>query len=104
IVRLVMCRLLSLRDDTMIVFVSQTKLPDSSNPLSDIVGAVHRVLRRFPGKTKATIYDFVVLPCPYIKSDFAKKLYESELERVRDFSLLAMNKVEIESQIHELEV
>ena len=24
----------------MIVFVSQTKLPDSSNPLSDIVGAV----------------------------------------------------------------
>jgi hypothetical protein len=62
------------------------------------------VLRRFPGKTKATIYDFVVLPCPYIKSDFAKKLYESELERVRDFSLLAMNKVEIESQIHELEV
>lgn len=25
----------------MIVFVSQTKLPDSSNPLSDIVGAVH---------------------------------------------------------------
>ena len=27
----------------MIVFVSQTKLPDSSNPLSDIVGAVHYV-------------------------------------------------------------
>ena len=26
----------------MIVFVSQTKLPDSSNPLSDIVGAVHK--------------------------------------------------------------
>ena len=35
-----MCRLLSLRDDTMIVLLSQTKLPDSSNPLSDIVGAV----------------------------------------------------------------
>ena len=34
------CRLLSLRDDTMIVLLSQTKLPDSSNPLSDIVGAV----------------------------------------------------------------
>ena len=34
------CRLLSLRDDTMIVLLSQTKLPDSSNRLSDIVGAV----------------------------------------------------------------
>ena len=34
------CRLLSLRDDTMIALMSQTKLPDSSNPLSDIVGAV----------------------------------------------------------------
>lgn len=32
--------LMSLRDETMIVLVSQTKLPDSSNPLSDIVGAV----------------------------------------------------------------
>jgi len=30
-----------LRDDTMIALISQTKLPDSSNPLSDIVGAVH---------------------------------------------------------------
>jgi len=31
---------LSLRDDTMIVLMSQTKLPDSSNPLSDNPGAV----------------------------------------------------------------
>lgn len=37
---LVMCRLLNLKDDTMIVLWSKTKLPDSSNPLSDIVGAV----------------------------------------------------------------
>ena len=63
-----------------------------------------RVLRRFPGKTKATIYDFVVLPCPYSKSVFGKKLYESELERVRDFSLLATNKIEIESHLQKLEV
>ena len=27
----------------MIALMSQTKLPDSSNPLSDIVGAVHTV-------------------------------------------------------------
>ena len=46
IVRLVMCRLLSLRDDTMRALMSQTKLPDSSNPLSDIVGAVHNLLIR----------------------------------------------------------
>ena len=63
-----------------------------------------RVLRKFPDKDKATIYDFVVLPCPHVRSEFAKKLYESELERIRDFSLLATNKVEIESQIHEMEI
>lgn len=63
-----------------------------------------RVLRKFLGKTKATIHDFVVLPCPYSKSIFGKKLYESELERVRDFSLLATNKIEIESHLQELEV
>ena len=31
----------------MIVLVSQTKLPDSSNQVSDIVGAVHLVMHRF---------------------------------------------------------
>jgi len=30
----------------MIALMSQTKLPDSSNPLSDIVGAVHRELKQ----------------------------------------------------------
>ena len=34
--------------DTMIVLLSQTKLPDSSNPLSDIVGAVQpHVMQRY---------------------------------------------------------
>jgi len=63
-----------------------------------------RVLRKFSDKTHATIYDFVILPSPYIKSKFAKKLHQSELERIRDFSLLATNKVEIETQIDELEI
>ncbi len=63
-----------------------------------------RVLRKFPGKTHATIYDFVILPCPYVKSNFAKKLHESELERIRDFTSLATNKVEIETKIDELEM
>ena len=39
-----MYRPLSLRDDTMIVLLSQTKLPDPSNPLSDIVRAVHTTI------------------------------------------------------------
>ena len=30
----------------MIALMSQTKLPDSSNPLSDIVGAVHSAISR----------------------------------------------------------
>ena len=42
-----MCRLLGLKDDTMIVLVSQTKWPDSSKPDSDIVGAVHCLFTMF---------------------------------------------------------
>jgi len=35
---LVKSRLLRVREDIMIGLLSQTKLPDPSNPLSDIVG------------------------------------------------------------------
>lgn len=52
-----------------------------------------RILRRSPGKTSATIYDFVVV----LPSDFedeaghARKLVQSELRRVAEFNALARN-------------
>lgn len=55
-----------------------------------------RILRRSPGKTQATIHDFiVVLPEGYEEnSDYAKRLIKSELARVAEFSSLSENRFE----------
>ena len=63
-----------------------------------------RVLRKFPDKSSASIYDFVVLPCKDYITKYKKSLLKSELERIRDFTLLATNKVEIETIIDTLEM
>ena len=53
-----------------------------------------RILRRSPGKTIATIYDFVVVlpPGSHDESGYARKLIVSELQRVIEFAGLAVNK------------
>nr|WP_225739374.1 helix-turn-helix domain-containing protein [Psychrobacter sp. FME13] len=38
----------------MIVLLSQTKLPDSSNQVSDILGAVHNRIRELASQTNMT--------------------------------------------------
>ena len=63
-----------------------------------------RVLRKFTDKSSASIYDFVVLPCKDYITKYKKSLLKSELERIRDFTLLATNKVEIETIIDTLEM
>ena len=63
-----------------------------------------RVLRKFHNKNSASIYDFVVLPCKDYATKYKKSLLKSELERIRDFTLLATNKVEIETIIDTLEM
>lgn len=76
-------------------------LASSKNP-RQYVQRRGRVLRKFSGKNFATIYDFVILPNPHIHSEFSKKLIKSEMERIKDFTLLATNKVEIENIIDKL--
>lgn len=78
-------------------------LASSKNP-RQYVQRRGRVLRRFDGKDKAIIYDFVVLPNPEINSVYGEKLKKSELVRIRDFSQLANNKIEIETIINTLEM
>ena len=56
-----------------------------------------RILRKAENKHLATIYDFVVLPAN--DSSASKKLKLSEAERINDFALLAVNKLEIETLI-----
>lgn len=55
-----------------------------------------RILRRSPGKEVATIHDFiVVLPDGYEDhSDYAKRLIQSELGRVAEFSSLSENRAD----------
>jgi superfamily II DNA or RNA helicase len=52
-----------------------------------------RILRRSPGKTIATIYDFIVVLPPGAHDQYghARKLVASELQRVAEFASLAEN-------------
>ena len=63
-----------------------------------------RVLRKYKNKTHADIYDFVVLPAEGSESIYSKSLINSELERIDDFSLLAINKNDVEKMIYDLGV
>ncbi|OUS29152.1 hypothetical protein A9Q98_06310 [Thalassotalea sp. 42_200_T64] len=58
-----------------------------------------RILRKSENKHLSTIFDFVVLPTN--ESSASKKLKLSEAERINDFALLAVNKLEIELLIEE---
>ena len=58
-----------------------------------------RILRKSKNKHFSTIFDFVVLPTN--ESPASKKLKLSEAERINDFALLAVNKLEIEQLIEE---
>lgn len=56
-----------------------------------------RVLRTHPEKTFAVIHDLVVVPSVAAEDDFyemEKNLIKKELERVSDFSSLALNKID----------
>jgi superfamily II DNA or RNA helicase len=63
-----------------------------------------RILRRSPGKTIATIHDFIVILPASIQdgSGHARKLIESELRRVAEFSTLAANRSEAYERLREV--
>jgi superfamily II DNA or RNA helicase len=67
-----------------------------------------RVLRRFPGKDHATIYDIIVTPNPddfkesHLRS-LEKRILEKELRRYKEFAYTAVNTLECLSKIEKLE-
>jgi len=67
-----------------------------------------RVLRRFPGKDRATIYDIIVTPSPgafkesHLRS-LEKRILEKELRRYKEFAYTAVNTIECLSKIEKLE-
>jgi superfamily II DNA or RNA helicase len=63
-----------------------------------------RILRRAPGKQKATIYDFIVTLPESEVENFAheKKLFSAELNRVAEFAGLCLNYAEAYKQVESL--
>lgn len=67
-----------------------------------------RVLRRFPGKEKAVIYDVIVVPTlsGSVNSDFLeleRKILRKELRRYKEFAYISNNAIECLNKIEELE-
>lgn len=85
-------------------------LASSTNP-KEYVQRRGRVLRKFPGKHHAVIYDFITLPRPLdiasvtseneLKMDLS--LVRREISRMRDFAAIAENPAETDGLIVELE-
>lgn len=73
-------------------------LASSTNP-REYVQRRGRVLRKFLGKDKATIYDFIVLPPEKVEDEFLfateQKILKKELNRTQEFLETAMNKAYI---------
>jgi DNA phosphorothioation system restriction enzyme len=71
-------------------------LASSSNP-RQFIQRRGRVLRQFPGKTRAEIYDFLVCPSPEDAPEYTKEysimrnLLKRELKRAEEFANLAEN-------------
>lgn len=84
-------------------------LASSTNP-KEYVQRRGRVLRKYPGKEHAVIYDFITLPVPIDEtvprsSDFlssAKSLAIREIERVKDFSEIAENPFDSDKLISDI--
>lgn len=84
-------------------------LASTTNP-KEYIQRRGRVLRKFEGKEKAIIYDFVTLPRPLkdtasmteneIKSELT--MVRNEMNRVSEFKRLALNKMESDKLIDEI--
>ena len=69
------------------------------------------MLRKFPGKTRAEIFDFVTLPIPLDQLDrfnvdvidSVKSLVRKEIMRIKDFAEIAENPFESDALISEIQ-
>jgi len=82
-------------------------LTNSGNP-REYVQRRGRVLRKFPGKEFAVIYDIIVIPQLHLSvtsefKDLEKKILISEFKRYKEFALAARNTVECLKKIEEIE-
>ena len=84
-------------------------LASSTNP-KEYIQRRGRVLRKFPGKSFATIYDFITLPIPLDQiDDFDSEMLEGvqslakrEIIRMKDFAAIAENPFDSDKMISDL--
>jgi len=75
----------------------------SGNP-KEYIQRRGRVLRRFPGKEKAAIYDFTAVPNitdSRLNPEIEQKIIDSQFKRLAEFANDAMNESEVRRQIFE---
>lgn len=78
-------------------------LCSSGNP-KEYIQRRGRVLRRFPGKHKAVIYDFASVPNfkdSRLDLEIEQKIFNSQLKRLAEFAKDALNESEVRRQIFE---
>lgn len=77
----------------------------SSNP-REYIQRRGRVLRKFPGKEKAVIYDFIVLPPEHIEDEtifnIEQKILKKELQRTQEFMETSSNKAFIWDKLSDI--
>ena len=84
-------------------------LASTTNP-KEYIQRRGRVLRKYPGKEYATIYDFVTLPRPLDETinltdeeiRCEKTMVKNELSRIIEFKRLALNRMESDKLIDEI--
>ena len=84
-------------------------LASTTNP-KEYIQRRGRVLRKYPGKEFAIIYDFITLPRPldvainltYDEIKCEKSMVRNEVNRMIEFNRLAMSKMESDKLIYEL--
>jgi superfamily II DNA or RNA helicase len=84
-------------------------LASTTNP-REYIQRRGRVLRLYPGKEKAHIHDFVVVPRNYIEGEgsygirgYEKNLLKKELKRIKEFARLADNYIEVTNKVRDLQ-
>lgn len=66
-----------------------------------------RVLRRFPGKEKAIIYDFIIIPDlggDGVFEEFEKKIVQSQFQRIEEFVAESLNKRDISRELFKIKI
>ncbi|GAI57555.1 unnamed protein product [marine sediment metagenome] len=72
-------------------------MANSGNPI-EYIQRIGRVIRRYPGKEEATIYDIIVIPSfsslPQELREMEWKIFEKEVTRYEEIAGIAINNAE----------